>query len=213
MTEAGIGAPVRRKEDHRFITGQGRYVDDLNRPGQAHAYFVRSPHAHARIAGIDASAARTMPGVLGIFTGDDLAADKVGGLICGWMIHSKDGSPMKAGPHPALAQGKVRYVGDHVAVVARSGLAIHAAAEQGASFIVKGLRTPADFEIEQQMALTNYSVSGIRTVYLPCRADLGYISSRFVREIARYGGSVTHMVPQCVADALAEQFPAEEASR
>jgi pantetheine-phosphate adenylyltransferase len=104
-------------------------------------------------------------------------------------------------------------IGDRVAVVARSGLAIHAAAEQGASFIVKGLRTPADFEIEQQMALTNYSVSGIRTVYLPCRADLGYISSRFVREIARYGGSVTHMVPQCVADALAEQFPAEEASR
>ncbi|WP_046868363.1 xanthine dehydrogenase family protein molybdopterin-binding subunit [Microvirga massiliensis] len=123
MTEAGIGAPVRRKEDHRFITGQGRYVDDLNRSGQAYAYFVRSPHAHARIAGIDTSAARTMPGVLGIFTGDDLAADKVGGLICGWMIHSKDGSPMKAGPHPALAQGKVRYVGDHVAVVVAETLA------------------------------------------------------------------------------------------
>ena len=79
--------------------------------------------------------------------------------------------------------------------------------------IDKGLRTAADFEIEQQMALTNYSVSGIRTVYLPCRADRGYISSRFVREIARYGGSVTHMVPQCVADALDEQFPAEEAAR
>ena len=102
---------------------------------------------------------------------------------------------------------------DQVRVVARSGLAIHAAAEQEASFIVKGLRTPADFEIEQQMALTNYSVSGIRTVYLPCRADRGYISSRFVREIARYGGSVTHMVPQCVADALDEQFSAEEATR
>ena len=82
----------------------------------------------------------------------------------------------------------------------------------GATCIVKGLRTPADFEIEQQMALTNYSVSGIRTVYLPCRADRGYISSRFVREIARYGGSVTHMVPRCVADALDEQFPAAEAT-
>jgi pantetheine-phosphate adenylyltransferase len=103
-------------------------------------------------------------------------------------------------------------IADAVTVVARSGLAIHAAAEQDSSFIVKGLRTPGDFEIEQQMAQTNYSVSGMRTVYLPCRADRGYISSRFVREIARYGGSVTHMVPKCVADALDEQFPAAEAT-
>ncbi|MEZ5851563.1 MAG: xanthine dehydrogenase family protein molybdopterin-binding subunit [Hyphomicrobiaceae bacterium] len=117
MTDQGIGASVKRKEDLRFITGNGRYVDDINRPGQSYAVFVRSPHAHARIKGIDMSAAKAAPGVLGIFTGDDLARDKVGGLICGWMIHSKDGTPMKAGPHPALAQGKVRYVGDHVAVV------------------------------------------------------------------------------------------------
>jgi aerobic carbon-monoxide dehydrogenase large subunit len=117
MTATGIGASVRRKEDQRFITGRGRYVDDFNRPGQAHAYFVRSPHAHAEIRSIDAEAARAMPGVLAVLTGADLAADKVGGLICGWMIHSKDGTPMKAGPHPALAQGRVRYVGDHVAVV------------------------------------------------------------------------------------------------
>ncbi|ACA19758.1 aldehyde oxidase and xanthine dehydrogenase molybdopterin binding [Methylobacterium sp. 4-46] len=123
MTASGIGAPVRRKEDQRFITGKGRYVDDLNRPGQAYAYFLRSPHAHAEIRGIDAAAARAMPGVIGVFTGEDLAADKVGGLICGWMIHSKDGSPMRAGPHPALAQGKVRYVGDHVALVVAETLA------------------------------------------------------------------------------------------
>jgi carbon-monoxide dehydrogenase large subunit len=117
MSISGIGAPVRRKEDFRFITGKGHYTDDINRPGQAHAVFLRSPHAHATINRIDASAALKMPGVLAVFTGDDLAADKVGGLICGWMIHSKDGSPMKAGAHPALAQGKVRYVGDHVAVI------------------------------------------------------------------------------------------------
>jgi aerobic carbon-monoxide dehydrogenase large subunit len=117
MTATGIGAPVRRKEDHRFITGKGRYTDDINRPGQTHAYFLRSPHAHATIKGIDARAALKSPGVLAIFTGADLVADKIGGLICGWMIHSKDGSPMKAGGHPALAQGKVRYVGDHVAVI------------------------------------------------------------------------------------------------
>ena len=117
MTATGIGAPVRRKEDFRFITGQGRYTDDINQPGQTYAVFVRSPHAHAAIKSIDASAAKAAPGVLAVLTGDDLAADKVGGLICGWMIHNKDGSPMRAGGHPALAQGKVRYVGDHVAVV------------------------------------------------------------------------------------------------
>jgi carbon-monoxide dehydrogenase large subunit len=117
MNATGIGASVKRKEDIRFITGKGHYVDDINRPGQAYACFLRSPHAHATIDRIDLSAAKAAPGVVAIFTGDDIAADKVGGLICGWMIHSKDGSPMKAGAHPALAQGKVRYVGDHVAVV------------------------------------------------------------------------------------------------
>jgi len=117
MSATGIGASVKRLEDIRFITGKGRYVDDVNRPGQAFAYFLRSPHAHATIDKIDASEALKAPGVVAIFTGDDIAADKVGGLICGWMIHSKDGSPMQAGAHPALAQGKVRYVGDHVAVV------------------------------------------------------------------------------------------------
>lgn len=112
-----IGAAVRRKEDHRFITGKGRYTDDLDRPGQAYAYFVRSPYAHARIRHIDATAAKAMPGVVDVLTGVDLAADGLGDLICGWMIHSKDGSPMKMGSHPALAKEKVRYVGDHVAVV------------------------------------------------------------------------------------------------
>src|SRR5918994_6313533 len=123
MTATGIGASVRRKEDQRFVTGRGHYVDDLTRPGQAYAYFLRSPHAHAVIRAIDTSAAKAKPGVLAVLTGEELAADKVGGLICGWMIHSKDGTPMKAGPHPALALGKVRYVGDHVAVVVAETLA------------------------------------------------------------------------------------------
>ena len=123
MSATGIGARVARKEDKRFITGKGRYTDDINRPGQAYAYFVRSPHAHAAIRAIDKAAAEKMPGVLAILTGDDIASDKIGGLICGWMIHNKDGSPMRAGGHPALAQGKVRYVGDHVAVVIAETLA------------------------------------------------------------------------------------------
>jgi aerobic carbon-monoxide dehydrogenase large subunit len=123
MGVTAIGASVKRTEDIRFITGKGHYVDDVNRPGQAYAYFLRSPHAHATIDKIDTSPASKSPGVVAVFTGADIEADKVGGLICGWMIHSKDGSPMKAGAHPALAQGKVRYVGDHVAVVIADTLA------------------------------------------------------------------------------------------
>ena len=117
MNATGIGAAVRRKEDFRFITGKGQYTDDINRPGQSYIHFLRSPHAHAKIKSIDAKAASAMPGVLAVFTGADFAADKLGGLICGWMIHSKDGSPMKMAPHPAIAHAKACYVGDPVAVV------------------------------------------------------------------------------------------------
>ena len=88
-----------------------------------------------------------------------------------------------------------------------SGLAVDAARLAGVDFIVKGLRNAGDFEIEQQMALTNHFVSGVRTVYLPCRMDRGFISSRFVREIARYGGAVQHLVPRPVAVALTTKFP------
>jgi len=117
MTGTGIGAPVRRKEDLRFVTGQGRYTDDFHRAGETRAVFLRSPHAHARIRSIDTSAAEKMPGVIAVLTGAQLAGDKIGNLICGWMIHSKDGSPMKMAPHPAIAAGKVNHVGDAVAVV------------------------------------------------------------------------------------------------
>ncbi|HYM32402.1 MAG TPA: xanthine dehydrogenase family protein molybdopterin-binding subunit [Candidatus Cybelea sp.] len=117
MTDTGIGAPVRRKEDFRFLTGKGHYTDDINRPGQTYAYFVRSPHAHAKIKKVDTKAALASPGVVAIFTGADLAAAKVGSLICGWAIKSRDGSPHKAPPHPPMAVDTVRHVGDHVAVV------------------------------------------------------------------------------------------------
>ena len=122
--------------------------------------------------------------------------------------HEKPGGLFTVDERQDLIRASVGDVGlkDDVAVSCHDGLAVDAAAEVGASFIVKGLRTAADFEIEQQMALTNQSVTGIRTVYLPCRADRGYISSRFVREIARYGGAVGHMVPPAVADALASKL-------
>jgi carbon-monoxide dehydrogenase large subunit len=122
MSATGIGAAVRRKEDIRFITGRGHYTDDFHRPGEGHAFFIRSQHAHARIKNIDASAVSGRPGVH-VLTGADLAADKIGHLICGWMIHSKDGSPMKMAPHPALANSKVCHVGDPVAVVVADTLA------------------------------------------------------------------------------------------
>jgi len=113
----GIGARVARKEDKRFITGAGRYVDDMVVPGMKHAAFVRSPHAHADIKKIDVKAAEAMPGVIGVLTGKQLKADGIGNLICGWMIHSKDGSPMKMGAWSPLAVDRVRYVGDAVVIV------------------------------------------------------------------------------------------------
>ena len=113
----GIGASVRRKEDVRFLSGRGNYTDDINRPGQLYAYIKRSDRPHARLNGLDVSAAQAAPGVVAVFVGADMAADNVGGLPCGWQIHSKDGSPMAEPPHPVLAIGKVRHVGDPVAVV------------------------------------------------------------------------------------------------
>ncbi|MYZ50037.1 xanthine dehydrogenase family protein molybdopterin-binding subunit [Propylenella binzhouense] len=117
MGVEGIGARVLRTEDRRFITGKGKYTDDMTMPGMAYAAFVRSPHAHARIVRIDTGAAARMPGVIGILTGKELAADGIGNLICGWMIHSKDKTPMNMGQYPAIATETARFVGQAVAVV------------------------------------------------------------------------------------------------
>ncbi len=112
-----IGTAVKRKEDYRFLTGGGTYTDDVQLDRQTYAYFVRSPHAHAAIKRINKDKALKAPGVVAVFTGEDLAAAKVAGLPCGWLITDVNGQPMKEPAHPCLAQGKVRYVGDHVAVV------------------------------------------------------------------------------------------------
>ncbi|MEC8994698.1 MAG: xanthine dehydrogenase family protein molybdopterin-binding subunit [Pseudomonadota bacterium] len=117
MVDNGVGVSVRRKEDNRFLIGKGNYTDDINLVGQTHAVFVRSPHAHATINSIDTSEAAASDGVIAIFTGDDLAADGIGPLICGVTVTSDDGDPHRAPVHSALAQGKVNYVGDHVAIV------------------------------------------------------------------------------------------------
>ncbi|MGA0892734.1 MAG: xanthine dehydrogenase family protein molybdopterin-binding subunit, partial [Burkholderiaceae bacterium] len=112
-----IGESVLRKEDVRFLTGAGQYTDDVLLQDMAYTVFVRSPHAHAVIKKVNKAAALAAPGVLAVFDGQDVAADKVGGLPCGWLITSTNGEPMKEPPHPILAQGKARYVGDGVAMV------------------------------------------------------------------------------------------------
>ena len=113
----GIGASVRRKEDLRFISGRGRYTDDMNRAGQLHAIIKRSDKPHARIVSIDTAAAKAAPGVVAVYTGADLQATGMGGVPCGWGIKNKDGSPMAEPMHPVIAFEKVRHVGDPMAVV------------------------------------------------------------------------------------------------
>ena len=112
-----VGSRVERKEDKKFLTGKGRYTADINIVNQTYACFVRSPHARAKIDKVDITKASKAPGVVAILTGDDLAQDKIGGMIAGWKIVSQDGKDMKVPPHPALAKDSVNYVGDHVAVV------------------------------------------------------------------------------------------------
>jgi aerobic carbon-monoxide dehydrogenase large subunit len=132
MSMRMIGDPVRRKEDLRFLTGNGHYTDDINRPGQLYAVFVRSPHAHAELRGVDAKQAKAAPGVVAVYTGADLAAAGIGSLPCGWGVKNKDGSPMAEPPHPVLATGRVRHVGDPVAVVIA---ATKAEAEEAADLV------------------------------------------------------------------------------
>jgi len=117
MGEFGIGQSVSRFEDPRLLQGGGRYIDDVNLPGQAHATLLRSPHAHARIVRLDLDAARALPGVLGIFTQADLAADKLGTTTVQIQRKRADGSPLFSRPHPGLAKDRVRYVGDPIALV------------------------------------------------------------------------------------------------
>ncbi len=111
----GIGASSKRREDVRFLTGNGRYTDDINIHGQAYACFLRSEVAHGLLNSVDISAASSMPGVLRVFTGADF--EGVGGLPCGWQVTDRHGEPMKEPGHPVLAQGKVRHVGDPIAAV------------------------------------------------------------------------------------------------
>ncbi|MCF7747650.1 molybdopterin-dependent oxidoreductase [Sulfitobacter sp. M39] len=113
--DGGIGASSKRREDIRFLTGEGNYTDDINLHGQAHVFFLRSEIAHGVLNSVDTSAAEGMPGVVKIFTGADFA--EVGSIPCGWQVTDKHGEPMQEPRHPVLAEGKVRHVGEPIAAV------------------------------------------------------------------------------------------------
>jgi len=117
MHPEGIGAPVLRREDRRFLTGRGQYVSDIVLEGELHCAFVRSPHAHARIRGIDSTAALASPGVVAVYTGADMAADRVGPMVPLWQIPGADGKVMNEPPRWALSRGTARHVGEAVALV------------------------------------------------------------------------------------------------
>ncbi|MDH3910973.1 MAG: xanthine dehydrogenase family protein molybdopterin-binding subunit [Rhodospirillales bacterium] len=117
MGKFGVGQALRRVEDQRFLTGEGRYCDDISLPGQAVAVLLRSPHAHAELGAIDAAEARAAPGVLGVFTAEDLAAEGIGDIPCLAPVKGKGGQRTIQPPKPVLARGRVRHVGDPVALV------------------------------------------------------------------------------------------------
>jgi carbon-monoxide dehydrogenase large subunit len=123
LQKFGVGQPVRRKEDDTLVRGKGKYTDDFSLPGQAYAWIVRSSHAHGIIRGIDTAAAKAMPGVLGVWTGADLASADYGPYTCGLPLKSRDGSPLLQTNRAALVSDKVRFVGDPVAFVVAETLA------------------------------------------------------------------------------------------
>ncbi|QIG91426.1 MULTISPECIES: xanthine dehydrogenase family protein molybdopterin-binding subunit [unclassified Bradyrhizobium] len=130
LQKYGVGQPVRRKEDDTLVRGKGKYTDDFSLPGQVTCWMVRSSHAHGIIKGIDTAAARAMPGVLGAWTGADLAAAGYNPFTCGLPLKNRDGSPLKQTNRPALVTDKVRFVGDPVAfVVAETAAQARDAAE------------------------------------------------------------------------------------
>lgn len=120
MHPEGIGAPVLRREDRRFLTGRGQYVSDLSLQDELHCAFVRSPHAHARINAIDTAQALASPGVVAVYTGDDMKADRVGPMTPLWRIPGVAGSTMNEPPRWALSRGTARHVGETVAMVVAS---------------------------------------------------------------------------------------------
>jgi CO/xanthine dehydrogenase Mo-binding subunit len=159
MGQFGIGQPVRRFEDRRFLRGEGRFQNDVNLPGQAHAVVLRSPHAHARIRTLDLAAAKAAPGVLAVYTGDDLAAAGLGTMGVPLQRKRPDGSPMFTRPHLGLAQGKVRFVGEPMAFIVAETLA---EARDAAELVA------IDYEILESVTDTAEAAEGKVAVWDEC---------------------------------------------
>ena len=141
MSNKFIGQSIKRVEDKRFITGKGRYTDDIVLPGMLHAHFVRSPYAHARVVSIDMTEAKAMPGVIAIYTGDDVAA--INGVPCGWQVNFRNGETMREPKHPMLIPtgSTAKHAGDAVAIVIAETKAI--ATDAAESVIVEWDELPA----------------------------------------------------------------------
>jgi len=143
--DGGIGASSKRREDIRFLTGEGNYTDDINLHGQAHVFFLRSDIAHGVLNSVDTSAAEGMPGVVKIFTGADFA--EVGSIPCGWQVTDKHGEPMQEPRHPVLAEGKVRHVGEPIAAVVAETLS--QARDAAEAIVVDITDLPAVIDMKQ----------------------------------------------------------------
>jgi len=146
--DGGIGASNVRREDNRFLTGQGQYTDDIDLPGQLYAHFVRSDVAHGRIVSIGTEAAAARAGVVRIFTATDF--EGVGGLPCGWQVTDRHGNPMQEPKHPILAEGKVRHVGDPIAMVVADSL--DAARDAGEALEIEIEELPAVLDMKAAVA-------------------------------------------------------------
>jgi carbon-monoxide dehydrogenase large subunit len=149
MNDTVIGQPIKRREDIRFITGRGKYVDDINQLAQTYCVFLRSPHARARIKSVDASEALKVPGVVAVFTGKDLAADNIGNLPCGWLVKSTDGTDMLVAARPPIAPELVNFVGEPYGLVIAETMA---AARTGAEAVITDFEElPAAAELATAM--------------------------------------------------------------
>jgi aerobic carbon-monoxide dehydrogenase large subunit len=175
-----IGARIARKEDYRFLTGSGQYTDDVALPHQAYAAFVRSPHAHAVLKSIKTDKAKKASGVLAVYTGAELAAAKVGGLPCGWLITDVKGQPMKEPPYPPLAQGKVRHVGERVAVVIAETAAQAKDAAEQVEVDYEVLSAVADAK-KAQGAKAIHDIAPDNTCYVWAIGDKGAVDAAFAK--------------------------------
>ncbi|HZF16124.1 MAG TPA: xanthine dehydrogenase family protein molybdopterin-binding subunit [Steroidobacteraceae bacterium] len=177
--ESLIGRSVERREDYRFLTGVGQYTDDIKLERQSYAYFVRSPHAHARIRAIDAKAALAAAGVLAIFTGKDVAS--LGGLPCGWLINSVDGSPMKEPKHPIIAEDTVRHVGDQVALIVAESLAEAKAAAALVEVDYEMLPAVVDTATANQSKTAVHAIAPDNVCYNWAIGDAAAVDAAFAR--------------------------------